>query len=232
MHCGRVCAPNRAAQGRKRAAMTAPKPESTSATYRRCAAAVEKAINAIQENPSLYRNRTARNKLVELAAAAKQLDRLLDGNGSDDEDHFGEAFAARARHEGGGRRRARGLRGGGRRRRRALRRGDAGHRSGDVEPTPVPAGPPRWMLTQKKKIKHKSKKTSEREKEEGGACRRRGGGAAALPRDRDAAGRPRALAAADAARRPSPLPADPALFKPGGASSPPGVAASSAPSVR
>ena len=35
-----------------------------------------------------------RNKLVELAAAAKQLDRLLDGNGSDDEDHFGEAFAA------------------------------------------------------------------------------------------------------------------------------------------
>ena len=74
--------------------MTAPKPESTSATYRRCAAAVEKAINAIQENPSLYRGRTARNKLVELAAAAKQLDRLLDGNGSDDEDHFGEAFAA------------------------------------------------------------------------------------------------------------------------------------------
>ena len=73
-----------------------PKPESTSATYRRCAAAIEKAIAAIQENPQLYRNRTARNKLVELAAAAKQLDRLLDGNGSDDEDHFGEAFAAAA----------------------------------------------------------------------------------------------------------------------------------------
>ncbi|CAH0379786.1 unnamed protein product [Pelagomonas calceolata] len=74
--------------------MTAPKTEPTSAVYRRCAAAVEKAINAIQENPALYRGRTARNKLVELAAAAKQLDRLLDGNGSDDEDHFGEAFAA------------------------------------------------------------------------------------------------------------------------------------------
>ena len=94
--------------------MTAPKPEPTSAVYRRCAAAVEKAINAIQENPSLYRGRAARNKLVELAAAAKQLDRLLDGNGSDDEDHFGEAFAAAgARHAGRGRRRARGLRGGG-----------------------------------------------------------------------------------------------------------------------
>ena len=74
--------------------MTAKQPDSTSAVYRRCAAAVEKAINAIQENPTLYRGRTARNKLVELAAAAKQLDRLLDGNGSDDEDHFGEAFAA------------------------------------------------------------------------------------------------------------------------------------------
>ena len=61
------------------APMTAPKPEPTSATYRRCAAAVEKAIEAIQENPALYRGRTARNKLVELAAAAKQLDRLLDG---------------------------------------------------------------------------------------------------------------------------------------------------------
>ena len=50
--------------------MTAPKSEPTSAVYRRCAAAVEKAINAIQENPSLYRGRAARNKLVELAAAA------------------------------------------------------------------------------------------------------------------------------------------------------------------
>ena len=76
--------------------MTAPKPEPTSAVYRRCAAAVERAIAAIQENPSLYRNRAARNKLVELAAAAKQLDRQLDGHGSDDDDHFGEAFAAAA----------------------------------------------------------------------------------------------------------------------------------------
>ena len=75
--------------------MTAPTPESTSAVYRRCAAAVERAIAAIQANPSLYRNRAARNKLVELAAAAKQLDRQLDGHGSDD-DHFGEAFAAAA----------------------------------------------------------------------------------------------------------------------------------------
>ena len=76
--------------------MTAPTPESTSAVYRRCAAAVERAIAAIQANPSLYRNRAARNKLVELAAAAKQLDRQLDGHGSDDDDHFGEAFAAAA----------------------------------------------------------------------------------------------------------------------------------------
>ena len=80
----------------KNAAMTAPTPESTSAVYRRCAAAVERAIAAIQANPSLYRNRAARNKLVELAAAAKQLDRQLDGHGSDDADHFGEAFAAAA----------------------------------------------------------------------------------------------------------------------------------------
>ena len=76
--------------------MTAPTPEPPSAVYRRCAAAVERAIAAIQENPSLYRNRAARNKLVELAAAAKQLDRQLDGHGSDDDDHFGEAFAAAA----------------------------------------------------------------------------------------------------------------------------------------
>ena len=76
--------------------MTATKPEPTAAVYRRCAAAVERAIAAIQANPSLYRNRTARNKLVELAAAAKQLDRQLDGHGSDDDDHFGEAFAAAA----------------------------------------------------------------------------------------------------------------------------------------
>ena len=76
--------------------MTAPTPESPSAVYRRCAAAVERAIAAIQANPSLYRNRAARNKLVELAAAAKQLDRQLDGNESDDDDHFGEAFAAAA----------------------------------------------------------------------------------------------------------------------------------------
>jgi len=76
--------------------MTAPTPELPSAVYRRCAAAVERAIAAIQANPSLYRNRAARNKLVELAAAAKQLDRQLDGHGSDDADHFGEAFAAAA----------------------------------------------------------------------------------------------------------------------------------------
>ena len=44
--------------------MTAPTPESPSAVYRRCAAAVERAIKAIQANPSLYRNRAARNKLV------------------------------------------------------------------------------------------------------------------------------------------------------------------------
>ena len=80
----------------KDATMTATKPEPTAAVYRRCAAAVERAIAAIQANPSLYRNRTARNKLVELAAAAKQLDRQLDGHGSDDDDHFGEAFAAAA----------------------------------------------------------------------------------------------------------------------------------------
>ena len=86
----------RSPQPEEAAPMTAPKPESPSAVYRRCAAAVERAIAAIQANPSLYRNRAARNKLVELAAAAKQLDRQLDGKGSDDADHFGEAFAAAA----------------------------------------------------------------------------------------------------------------------------------------
>ena len=76
--------------------MTAPKPESTSATYRRCAAAIEKAINAIQENP-LLQGPHSREQVSRAAAAAKQLDRLLDGNGSDDEDHFGEALPPPAR---------------------------------------------------------------------------------------------------------------------------------------
>ena len=55
--------------------MPATKPPSTAATYRRCAAAIEKAIAAIQADPALFRSRAARNKLVELAVAAKQLDR-------------------------------------------------------------------------------------------------------------------------------------------------------------
>ena len=148
--------------------MTAPKPESTSAVYRRCAAAVEKAIKAIQENPSLYRGRTARNKLVELAAAAKQLDRLLDGNGSDDEDHFGEALGRRRfGHEGRGRRRSPAC--------AAAADDDAETpvtAAGDVEPTPVAVSRPP-DANEKKKTKHKSKKQRAREKKRARAPPRR-----------------------------------------------------------
>ena len=69
--------------------MTATKPPSTAATYRRCAAAIEKAIAAIQADPALFECRGKlvqrdgqaveekdhRNTIVELAIAAKQLDR-------------------------------------------------------------------------------------------------------------------------------------------------------------
>ena len=200
--------------------MTAPKPESTSATYRRCAAAIEKAIKAIQENPSLYRNRTARNKLVELAAAAKQLDRLLDGNGSDDEDHFGEAFAAAALD---------------------MRAADVDAlaacaaaaddeaepcavatpvtAAGDVEPTPVAVSRPP-NANEKKKTKHKSKKQRAREKKR---AARAAAEEAELPPCREIETPPAVLAALEAADRaatPEPtVPADPSLFKPGGTSS-------------
>ena len=46
--------------------------------------------------PIIIQESAARNKLVEVAAAAKQLDRQLGGYDRDDEDHFGEAFAAAA----------------------------------------------------------------------------------------------------------------------------------------
>ena len=196
------------------------KPEPTSAVYRRCAAAIEKAINAIQENPALYRNRTARNKLVELAAAAKQLDRLLDGNGSDDEDHFGEAFAAAALD---------------------MRAADVDAlaacaaaadddaapcaaappvtAAGDVEPTPVAVSRPP-DANEKKKKKHKSKKQRAREKKR---AARAAAEEAELPPCREIDTPPEVLAALEAADRaatPEPtVPADPSLFKPGGASS-------------
>lgn len=198
--------------------MTAPKPEPTSATYRRCAAAVEKAINAIQENPALYRNRTARNKLVELAAAAKQLDRLLDGNGSDDEDHFGEAFAAAALD---------------------MRAADvdalaacAAAVDGGAEPsvaTPVDTGeiePSPTVIApaadaderRRRKLKQKKKKWKERKK-----AQREAAAEAELPPCREIDTPPEVLAALEAAGRaatPEPtLPADPSLFKPGGTSS-------------
>ena len=199
------------------ALMTAPKPESTSATYRRCAAAVEKAINAIQENPSLYRGRAARNKLVELAAAAKQLDRLLDGNGSDDEDHFGEAFAAagldmRAADVDALAACA------------AAAADDAAPcavatpvtAAGDVEPTPVAVSRPP-DADEKKKTKHKSKKQRAREKKR---AARAAAEEAELPPCREIATPPEVLAALEAADRaatPEPtVPADPSLFKPGG----------------
>jgi hypothetical protein len=201
--------------------MTAPKPESTSATYRRCAAAIEKAIAAIQENPSLYRNRTARNKLVELAAAAKQLDRLLDGNGSDDEDHFGEAFAAAGLD---------------------MRAADVDAlaacaaaadddaepcavappvtAAGDVEPTPAASRRAPADADKRKKIKHKSKKQRAREKKR---AARAAAEEAELPPCREIDTPPEVLAALEAADRaatPEPtVPADPSLFKPGGASS-------------
>jgi hypothetical protein len=202
------------------ALMTAPKPESTSATYRRCAAAVEKAINAIQENPSLYRGRAARNKLVELAAAAKQLDRLLDGNGSDDEDHFGEAFAAagldmRAADVDALAACA------------AAAADDAAPcavatpvtAAGDVEPTPVAVSRPP-DADEKKKTKHKSKKQRAREKKR---AARAAAEEAELPPCREIDTPPAVLAALEAADRaatPEPtLPAEPAPSKPGGTSS-------------
>ena len=204
---GQFAAPKAA----KDAAMTAPKPESTSATYRRCAAAIEKAINAIQENPSLYRGRAARNKLVELAAAAKQLDRLLDGNGSDDEDHFGEAFAAAALD---------------------MRAADVDAlaacaaaadddaeipvtAAGDVEPTPAASRRAPADADKRKKTKHKSKKQRAREKKR---AARAAAEEAELPPCREIDTPPEVLAALEAADRaatPEPtLPADPSLFKP------------------
>ena len=200
------------------ALMTAPKPESTSATYRRCAAAIEKAINAIQENPSLYRNRTARNKLVELAAAAKQLDRLLDGNGSDDEDHFGEAFAAAALDM-----RAADV--------DALAACAAAAESGaepsvatpvdtgEIEPSPTVIAPAADAdERRRRKLKQKKKKWKERKK-----AQREAAAEAELPPCREIATPPAVLAALEAADRaatPEPtLPADPAPSKPGGTSS-------------
>jgi hypothetical protein len=191
--------------------MTAPKPESTAAVYRRCAAAVERAIEAIQANPSLYRNRAARNKLVELAAAAKQLDRQLDGHGSDDADHFGEAFAAAALD---------------------MRPADVdalaacAAAADDDEPraaaTPVPAAgdvaptPASRPVDAdaKKKKKHKSKKRRVREKKR---AARAAAEEAELPPCREIATPPEVLAALEASDRaatPEPtVPADPSLFK-------------------
>ena len=194
-----------------------PKPESTSATYRRCAAAVEKAINAIQENPSLYRNRTARNKLVELAAAAKQLDRLLDGNGSDDEDHFGEAFAAAGLDMKAADVDALAA---------CAAAADCGDEpcaaatpvtaAGDVEPAAASRRAPA-DADKRKKIKHKSKKQRVREKKR---AARAAAEEAELPPCREIATPPAVLAALEAADRaatPEPtVPADPSLFKPGG----------------
>ena len=196
--------------------MTATKPSDASATYRRCAAAVEKAIKAIQENPSLYRNRTARNKLVELAAAAKQLDRLLDGNGSDDEDHFGEAFAAAgldmraadvdalaacaAAADGG-----------------AEPSVATPVDTGEIEPSPTVIAPAADAdERRRRKLKQKKKKWKERKK-----AQREAAAEAELPPCREIATPPAVLAALEAADRaatPEPtLPADPSLFKPGGA---------------
>ncbi len=192
--------------------MTAPTPESPSAVYRRCAAAVERAIAAIQENPSLYRSRAARNKLVELAAAAKQLDRQLDGHGSDDADHFGEAFAAAALD---------------------MRPADVDAlaacaaaaddeaepcaaatpvtAAGDVEPTPAS----RPLDADAKKKKNKSKKQRVREKKR---AARAAAAEAELPPCREIDTPPEVLAALKASERaatPEPtLPADPSLFKP------------------
>ena len=195
--------------------MTAKQPESTSATYHRCAAAVEKAINAIQENPSLYRNRTARNKLVELAAAAKQLDRLLDGNGSDDEDHFGEAFAAAGLDMKAADVDALAA---------CAAAADCGDEpcaaatpvtaAGDVEPAAASRRAPA-DADKRKKIKHKSKKQRVREKKR---AARAAAEEAELPPCREIDTPPAvlaALAAADRAATPEPtLPADPSLFKP------------------
>ena len=213
------CRANCRARAAQIAAMSAPKPEPTSAVYRRCAAAVERAIAAIQENPSLYRNRAARNKLVELAAAAKQLDRQLDGHGSDDEDHFGEAFAAAALN---------------------MRTADVDAlaacaaaaddgaapcaaatpvtAAGDVEPTPAALAtaasrPLDADARRRTKLKQKKKKWKERKR-----AQREAAAEAELPPCREIDTPPEVLAALEAADRaatPEPtVPADPSLFKP------------------
>ena len=187
--------------------MTATKPEPTAAVYRRCAAAVERAIAAIQANPSLYRNRTARNKLVELAAAAKQLDRQLDGNDRDDEDHFGEAFAAAALD---------------------MRPADvdalaacavdcrddaAGASEGDAaEATPAPGKATRAAPTKTEKNRRNRRKKREKKR-----AAKRAAEEAELPPCREIATPPEVLAALKASERaatPEPtVPADPSLFK-------------------
>jgi len=189
--------------------MTATKPEPTAAVYRRCAAAVERAIAAIQANPSLYRNRTARNKLVELAAAAKQLDRQLDGHGSDDADHFGEAFAAAALDmkvadvdalaacaaaaEGGA---------------------DAADASeGDAaEATPAPGKPERAAPSKTEKNRRNRRKKREKKR-----AARAAAADAELPPCREIETPPEVLAALKASERaatPEPtVPAEPSLFK-------------------
>ena len=196
--------------------MTAPKFESTSATYRRCAAAIEKAIKAIQENPRLYRGRTARNKLVELAAAAKQLDRLLDGNGSDDEDHFGEAFAAAGLDM-----RAADVDALAAQAAAADRGGDAADASeGDAaEATPEPgkakrAAPTKTQKNRRNRLRKKEKKRAARAAAE----------EAELPPCREIETPPavlEALKASERAATPEPtVPAEPSLFKPTGPAEP------------
>ncbi len=196
--------------------MTAPKPESTSAVYRRCAAAVERAIAAIQANPSLYRNRTARNKLVELAAAAKQLDRQLDGKESDDADHFGEAFAAAALD---------------------MRTADVDALAacaaaaddaseGDAaEATPETAEvtPETGKARRAAPSKTEKNRRNRRKKREKRRAAKQARADAELPPCREIATPPavlEALKASERAATPEPtVPADPSLFKPGGTSS-------------
>lgn len=62
-----------------------------------CADALERATEALEQEPALFRGRAARAKLVELHVAAKQLDRRLAGDvEEEDDDHFGADFAAAA----------------------------------------------------------------------------------------------------------------------------------------
>jgi len=69
---------------------------SATRSFNTCADALERATEALEQEPALFRGRAARAKLVELHVAAKRLDRRLAGEVEEEDDHFGVNFAAAA----------------------------------------------------------------------------------------------------------------------------------------